>query len=366
MALSPSGPLATPSSPHTHGGGHVRTVMGAVLIGLAPVTLFAVSLFGWPLVFLLLVTLATGLATEAVALRLLNRPVGAHLRDGSAAVTCLLLGLSLPASAPWWIGALGAAFALGIGKHLYGGLGGNPFNPAMIARVMLLIAFPRELTTWPALRPMLSEQGLTFAEGLRVTFAGQKGPALPVDAASTATPLGHLKTELTRHRPVADILAEGYTHTQALWGALPGSAGETSAVLILLGGGYLWRRRILALRIPLSMLTAVAILALPFHIYDPSVFPGPVFHLLNGALLFGAVFIATDPVTSPTTPWGQILFGLGCGALTYIIRTWGGYPEGVAFAVALMNAAVPLIDYFTRPPVVGKRRRGHSPPSADQ
>lgn len=336
--------------------------MGTVLVALAPITVFAVFLFGWPLIFLLGVTIATGLGTEAIVLRWMGRPLWPYLTDGSAVVTCLLLGLSLPASAPWWIAVLGAAFALGVGKHLYGGLGANPFNPAMIARVMLLLTFPRELATWPAIRPLGSERGVSLWEGLRVTFAGEKGPALPVDAATEATPLGHLETELTRNRTVGEILADGYSHSQALFGTLPGSAGETSAILILLGGAYLLWRRVVSWRIPLTMIAGTALLALIFQVYDPGLYPGPTFHVMNGALLFGAFFIATDPVTSPTTPRGQLFFGAGCGALTYIIRTWGGFPEGVSFAVVIMNAAVPLIDHFTRPAVVGKGWLGRSGP----
>jgi electron transport complex protein RnfD len=353
--------LATPSSPHAHGSGGVGSVMGAVVIGLAPVTLFSVYLFGWPALFLLVVTLAAGLATEAVLLRLMGRPVRAHLLDGSAVVTCLLLALSLPASTPWWIAALGAVFGIGVGKQLYGGLGANPFNPAMIARVMLLISFPKELSTWPAVKPLFSGSALSFSEGLRVTFGGDKAPALPPDAASAATPLGHLKTELTLNRTVDEILAEGYSHTQAIFGTFSGSAGETSALLVLLGGLYLWWRGIIDWRIPGSMIAGTAAMALIFHVYDPSAFPGVAFHVFNGSLLLGAFFIATDMVTSPTTPRGQLIYGAGCGVLTYVIRTWGGYPEGVSFAVVLMNACVPLIDHYTRPRVFGKERAGGPP-----
>ena len=353
--------LAVPSSPHAHGGGSVSTVMTAVIIGLAPVTLYSVYLFGWPVLFLLVVTLAAGLATEAVMLRLMDRPVRPHLLDGSAAVTCLLLALSLPATTPWWIAALGAVFGIGVGKQLYGGLGANPFNPAMIARVMLLISFPKEMSTWPAIKPLFSGHALSFTEGLGVTFGGDKAPAMPPDAASAATPLGHVKTELTRNLTVEEILETGYSHTQALFGSLSGSAGETSALLILLGGLYLWWRGVIGWRIPASMIGGTAAMALVFNIYDPSAFPGAGFHLLNGSLLFGAFFIATDMVTSPTTPRGQLIYGAGCGVLTYVIRTWGGYPEGVSFAIVLMNACVPLIDHYTRPRVFGKERAGGPP-----
>ncbi|HKJ70290.1 MAG TPA: RnfABCDGE type electron transport complex subunit D [Gammaproteobacteria bacterium] len=368
MAQAPAGAnsLATPSSPHAHGSGGIGSVMGAVVIGLAPVTLFSVYLFGWPALFLLLVTLAFGLAAEAVMLRIMGRPVRAHLLDGSAVVTCLLLGLSLPASAPWWIAALGAVFAIVVGKQLYGGLGANPFNPAMIARVMLLISFPKELSTWPAIKPLFSGRALSFGEGLQVTFGGDKLPALPPDAASAATPLGHLKTELTLNKTVGEILDQGYSHGQALFGTLSGSAGETSALLILLGGLYLWWRGIIGWRIPASMVAATGFLALAFHVWDPSAFPGLGFHLLNGGLLLGAFFIATDMVTSPTTPRGQLIFGSGCGVLTYVIRTWGGYPEGVSFAVVLMNACVPLIDHYTRPRVFGKERAGGPPLGSEE
>jgi electron transport complex protein RnfD len=366
QAQSRTPSLATPSSPHAHGSGGIGSVMGAVVIGLAPVTLFSVYLFGWPALFLLVVTIAAGLATEAVMLRLMGRPVRAHLLDGSAVVTCLLLALSLPASTPWWIAVLGAVFGIAVGKQLYGGLGANPFNPAMIARVMLLISFPKELSTWPAIKPLFSGQALSFSEGLAVTFGGDKTPALPPDAASAATPLGHLKTELTLNRTVEEILGQGYSHSQALFGTLSGSAGETSAVLIVLGGLYLWWRGIIDWRIPGSMIAGTAAMALVFHVYDPSAFPGVGFHLFNGSLLLGAFFIATDMVTSPTTPRGQLIYGAGCGVLTYVIRTWGGYPEGVSFAVVLMNACVPLIDHYTRPRVFGKERAGGPPLGSEE
>ena len=362
MAEPPPTPsLSTGSAPHIHGGGSVGAIMGTVLIALLPITLFSVYLFGWPLIFMLAVTVGVGLATEAILLRLMDRPIGLHLADGSAAVTCLLLGLSLPATTPWWIAALAAAFAIAVGKQVYGGLGANPFNPAMIARVMVLISFPKELSTWPQIRPVFSGEALSFADGLRVTFLGDKTPMAGPDGISQATPLGELKTELTRNRTVDEILAQGYNHTEAFLGSFSGSAGETSALLILLGGLFLWYKEVISWRIPASMIAATALLALIFNVYDPGTFAGPVFHVLNGSLLFGAFFIATDMVTSPTTPRGQLIFGAGCGALVYIIRTWGGYPEGVSFAVVLMNATVPLIDHYTRPRVLGKEQAGGPP-----
>ncbi len=341
-------------SPHAHAGASTTRIMFTVWLALLPASLFGVWQFGWPALNLLLITSAAALVTEAACLRLAEKPVLPFLGDGSALLTAWLLAMSLPPWAPWWIGALGGLLAVLLGKQVFGGLGQNPFNPAMLARVALLIAFPLEMTTWAA--PPAVTPG--FVESLAITF--QTVP-LP-DALTGATLLGHARTELSRGHGLDTALAGAWSMPEAFYGFTLGSLGETSALLILLGGVVLVATRVISLTIPVAVLGSVALLASGFHLFDPLRYAGPGVHLLSGGLLLGAFFIATDPVTSPSTPRGQLLFGAGCGALVYAIRTWGGYPEGVAFAVLLMNAATPLIDHYLRPRIYGRDRNGRPLP----
>ena len=345
------------SAPHAHVGNSTRKVMYTVTLALAPATLFGVWQFGWPALNLLLVTIAASYLTEAITLKIAGKPVGFHLGDGSALLTGLLLALTLPPWAPWWIGALGGMLAILIGKAVFGGIGQNLFNPAMVARVALLISFPLEMTTWAAPLSFIEAGSPDFMAGLAVTFLGQ----LPPDTFTGASVLGHVKTELGLGANTGEALHSfGYAIQGAALGTLNGSLGETSALLILAGGLVLIQRRIISWRIPLSFLGAIFVLALLFNLIDSARYTGPLFHLLTGGVMLGALFIATDPVTSPSTPLGQLIFGAGCGVLVYVIRTWGGYPEGVAFAVLLMNAATPLIDHYTRPRIYGRDRRGEA------
>ncbi len=277
--------------------------------------------------------------------------------DGSGLLTAWLLALSLPPWAPWWIAAVGSLFAVIIAKQLFGGLGQNPFNPAMAARVMLLISFPMEMTSWIKPAPFGSDHSPGWLEGLAVTFSG-----VHLMAWSSATLLGHVKTEFTRGTELAQALSGYYAPWDALWGSRTGSLGETAALLLLAGGLFLIAKRIITWHAPVAMLLGVAIPALVFSSANPAHYAGPLYHLLSGGLIMGAFFIATDPVTSPNTAAGQFIFGLGCGLLTWIIRTWGGYPEGVAFAVMLMNAVTPVIDHYVKPRIYGRDRKGAAIP----
>ena len=327
-----------PSAPHAHAPDSVPRIMGLVLLAAAPATLYGIVLFGWPALNLLLVTVLTCLLCEAVCLRLAGHAARPFLLDGSALLTGILLALSLPPWAPWWIGAVGAFFAIVISKQVFGGIGQNIFNPAMLARVALLVSFPVEMTLWLEPHPLFSSHAPGFLEGLTITFGG-----IPdIDAVSGATILGRIRTELGMARELGQILPGHYQAGTAALGWTGGSLGETSDFLALLGGLWLLWRRVFTWHVPVAMLATV--------------------HLLSGGLMLGAFFIATDPVTSPTTKLGQLIFGAGCGALVYIIRTWGGYPEGVAFAVVLMNAATPLIDHYIRPRIYGRTWRGQSRP----
>ncbi|MFC3608338.1 RnfABCDGE type electron transport complex subunit D [Stutzerimonas tarimensis] len=341
------------AGPFAHDRSSVDRIMLHVCLALTPATLWGLYLFGWPAINLWLVTCLSALATEAVCLRLLGQPMR-RLLDGTALLTGWLLALSLPPWAPWWIAVGGSVFAIGVGKHLYGGVGQNIFNPAMLARVALLIAFPLQMTTWALPAPLGSDGAPGFLEGLRITFAG----AELADGMTGATALGHLQTELTLERVVPEILADGFSLLQALLGSTAGSLGETSGLLILLGGLWLLVLRIIHWEIPVSMLLSTVVLSAIAHQVNPDRYPGGMFHLISGGLLLGALFIATDPVTSPISRAGRLIFGIGCGTVVFVIRSWGAFPEAVAFAVLFMNAFTPLIDRYCRPRVYGRTARG--------
>lgn len=338
-------------SPHAHAPSSVSRIMATVMLALVPATLFGFWLYGWPAVYLWAVTLLAAVAGEAFMLRLQQRAVKPALLDGSGLLTAWLLALSLPPWAPWWIAAVGALFAVVVGKQVFGGLGQNVFNPAMAARVMLLISFPLEMTAW--IPPMSQLPGMV--DSLAVTFGGAQ-----VDAVSSASLLGHVKTEFSRGLDLQQALAGHYAPMQAMLGMRSGSLGETAALLILAGGVFLIARRIITWHAPVAMLAGVALPALLMSLINPGHYAGPLYHLLSGGVILGAFFIATDPVTSPNTAAGQLVFGLGCGVLTYVIRTWGAYPEGVAFAVMLMNAATPVIDRYLKPRIYGRTRKGET------
>ena len=345
-------PSNVASGPFAHDRSSVNRIMLEVCLALVPATLFGLYLFGWPAINLWLLTCTSALATEALCLHWLGQPQR-RLLDGSALLTGWLLALSLPPWAPWWIGVGGSVFAIGIGKQLYGGIGQNLFNPAMLARVALLIAFPLQMTSWALPHPLGSSGAPGFLDGLHITFGG----AMP-DGMSGATALGNLRTELTLQHSAEEVLAGSFSLLPALLGNSGGSLGETSELLILLGGLWLLGRRIIHWQIPVSMLLAVALLAALAHQINPERYAGALYHLSSGGLLLGALFIATDPVSSPVGRTGRLIFGAGCGLLVYVIRTWGSFPEAVAFAVLFMNALAPLIDRYFRPRAYGRTAGG--------
>lgn len=331
------------TAPHTHSTTDVQQLMMWVCLSLVPATAFSILLFGWPALWLLLTTSLTVIVCEWGCLRL-AKGSSERLMDGSALLTGWLLVLSLPAWAPWWLGVLGGAFAIIVCKHVYGGLGQNLFNPAMAARTALLITFPIPMTQWP-LSSFSSHHWPSITESLTITFGG----ALP-DGTTGATPLGGFKTALSHgaatpeqwFHPIANVL-----------GTTGGSMGETSALLLFLGGMVLLWRRIITWQVPCSMLITLAILALLAHQFSPERYPDALAQLLSGGAILGAFYIATDPVTSPNSGHGQLIYGAGIGSLVFIIRSWGNYPEAVAFAVLLMNAMTPLIDHYIKPRVYG-------------
>lgn len=337
------------ASPHAHDRSSVQRIMLQVSLALLPATVFGLWLFGWPAINLFVVTCAAALLTEWLCLHIRGES-WRRLGDGSALLTGWLLALTLPPWAPWWIGVGGAVFAIAIGKQLYGGVGQNLFNPAMLARVALLISFPLQMSVWAV--PTAEAPG--FGQALEITFAGAEIP----DGTTGATALGNLKTAFTLNRDAQDVLAADFSLSQALIGNTAGSLGETSELLILLGGAWLLLLRVISWEIPLAMLLAVALPAAVANAINPARYGDAFFHLGSGGLLLGALFIATDPVTSPISRTGKLIFGAGCGLVTWVIRSWGGFPEAVAFAVLLMNAVTPLLDRYCRPRVYGRTGSG--------
>ncbi|MBT3092318.1 MAG: RnfABCDGE type electron transport complex subunit D [Candidatus Thiodiazotropha sp. (ex Lucina pensylvanica)] len=342
------------SGPYSHARSSISRTMGLVMLALLPATLFSLYLFGWPAIFLFVTTLIAAIVAEAISLRISGRPARPFLLDGSALLTGWLLAMTLPPWAPWWIGVVGALLAIVVGKQIFGGIGQNLFNPAMVARVALLISFPLEMTLFNPPVPLFSAQAPGLLESLGITF----GNSDHLDAISSATALGHYKTELSMGLSITEVASGTDTLWQLTTGTAAGSMGETSALLLLLGGIFLLYKRVITWHIPLAMLGTLALCAGVFHLIDPDTYLGPLTHLMSGAAILGAFFIATDLVTSPTSIRGQLIFGAGCGLLVYVIRTFAGYPEGVAFAVLLMNACTPLIDHYFKPRIYGRDSKG--------
>jgi len=321
-------------SPHVKDTITVSKIMWSVSAALAPAFIGAVYYFGIPAVITVAICIVSALASEALFNKMTSRP--SSLSDGSAFLTGFLLGLNLPATAPVYIPIIGSFVAIAITKMLFGGLGFNVFNPALVGRAFVLITWPKAMTTWavPKLLPY------------------------HVDAATTATPLGILKEEGMKVM-LQTFGSKPEIYKSMLLGNVAGSLGETSALLILLGGCYLLIKRYITWHIPLSFIGTVALLAWIFGGKDPETgklifFAGdPIIHVLGGGLILGAFFMATDYVTVPSVRSGQIIFGVGCGALTVLIRRFGGFPEGVMFAILLMNCFAPLIDRKMRTKTFG-------------
>ncbi|RTL49345.1 MAG: RnfABCDGE type electron transport complex subunit D [Rhodocyclaceae bacterium] len=343
------------AAPYTYISKNVTNVMSWVMIALTPATLYGFWLYGWPAIFLWCLTILSTLAGEAFCLRLMGKPAKPVLLDCSAALTGWLLAVSLPPWAPWWIGVMGGLFAAIFGKQVFGGLGQNPFNPAMVARVALLISFPVPMTSWVSPLPITTADAPGLWQGLMITLNGMPKA---YDAIASASLLGFAKTEMSRGLDLVQAFAQSAAPSLSIEGFRQGSLGETASFLVAGGGLVLLWLRIITWHIPAAVLAGVMIPAAIAHGIDPGHYLPASSHLISGGIVLGAFFIATDYVTSPNTPLGQILFGLGIGFLTWIIRTWGGYPEGVAFAVMLMNIMTPIIDRVCKPRIYGRNRRG--------
>ncbi|MCP3667242.1 MAG: electron transport complex subunit RsxD [Gammaproteobacteria bacterium] len=338
------------ASPHSDRPNSVTQTMLWVIIALIPGTLSMIWYFGWGVLINILLASATAIAAEALVLKLRKRPAIPVLGDLTALVTALLFALSIPPLLPWWLTVLGAAFAIIFVKQIYGGMGYNPFNPAMGAYILLLISYPVEMTSW--LPPiMLNEHPLTFIQTLTAIFSGSLPAGLSWDAMTMATPLDSMRTQLDLNQMISEI------RTSPLWGDFGGRGWEWVANWYLLGGLLLLYKRIISWHIPVAMLGALLLISMSFHILDQEAYPFGLFHLFSGGVMLGAFFIATDPVTACTTRRGQLIFGASIGLLIYTIRTWGGYPDAVAFAVLLLNMAAPTIDYYTRPRTFGHAKR---------
>ncbi len=341
-------PPATPA-PHWHGAGDVPAMMRQVLYALLPAACAHVFFYGPGLIINTLLAVLVALATEALALRWRGRPLQPFLGDGSAVVTAVLLAFCLPPLTPWWVTAAGSTFAIGIAKHLYGGLGLNVFNPAMAGYALLLLAFPAELAAWPPPRiGDLDYESLSLGQTLFYTFSGRLPDALTLDAVTRATPLELVKAGLGQMHTMEEIRAN------PVFGDFGGAGWEWVGNFVTLGGAWLFYRGIIRWQLPAATLAGIMLPALLFWLADPQTHPSPLFHLWTGGTLLAAFFIATDPVSSPVTSRGQLVFGAGCGLIIFIIRSWGSFPDGVAFAVLLMNAAVPVIDRYTRPRIYGR------------
>ncbi|MES9812293.1 MAG: electron transport complex subunit RsxD [Candidatus Thiodiazotropha sp.] len=336
----------TTSSPHTKRINRVDKVMLQVVLALLPGIIALIFYFGWGVLINMILAVIAATAFEAMAIKLRKRPVTPALLDLSAVVTALLFAVAIPPLLPWWLVILGMAFAIIMVKQMYGGLGYNPFNPAMAAYVLLLISYPVEMTSW--LPPfILAEQQLNLSQILAYKFTGALPQAITLDAITMATPLDQMRTNLDLNRMISEI------RQNPLWGDFGGLGWEWIGNWFLMGGIWMVYKRTITWHIPLAFLSGLAGMAAIFWLFDAESFPFPLFHVFSGGAILGAFFIATDPVTACTTRTGQLIYGASIGVLVYIIRTWGGYPDAVAFAVLLMNMAAPTIDYYTRPRTYG-------------
>ena len=327
------------TSPHATGANRTQRVMLLVLAATLPGALALTWLYGAGTPINLLWACAVALGFEAAVLKLRQRPVQFFLRDGSALVTAVLLALALPPYSPWWLTLIAVGSAIVFGKQLYGGLGQNPFNPAMVGYVVVLVSFPLEMTTWPF------PHAVGLFDGIQHIF----GLAPLADGWSQATALDVLKTNKS-------LTLDELWQNRA-FGHLGGIGSEVVNLAFLAGGLFLLSKRMFSWHAPLGMLGALTVMSLLFWNGSGSDSHGsPLFHLLSGATMLGAFFIVTDPVSGATSTLGRLIFGVGVGVLVYLIRAWGGYPDGVAFAVLLMNLAAPTIDYYTRPRTYGHRK----------
>ncbi len=333
----------------------VASVMQQVLLALVPAALAHVWYFGPGIMFNFVVATIFCVAGEAFMVQARGRPVETALADYSAIVTAALLAFALPSLTPWWVTAAGALFGIVVAKHLYGGLGFNVFNPAMAGYVVILLAFPLQMNLW--LAPRMGDidyQSLSILQTLGYTLTGTLPDTTSFDAISRATPLDAMKSGLREMRTYTEMRAN------PLMGDFGGRGWEWIGNFLAIGGFWLLIRKIIRWHIPVGVGAGLLVPAGIMYLVDPSTNPSPGFHLFSGATILCAFFIATDPVSAATSPRGRLMYGLGIGLLIYVIRRWGAYADGVAFAVLLMNMATPVIDTLTVPRITGHpRKREH-------
>lgn len=322
--------LTISPSPHIHQESSVSKIMQSVIIALIPALIWSFFVFGLPAVLTTLVSVIACVGFEWLIKKYLLK-VNATVSDGSAVLTGILLAMNLPASLPLWIVIIGALIAIGVAKMSFGGLGNNPFNPALVGRVFLLISFPVQMTTWP-----INNNA--------------------VDATTGATPLAFIKAGLKSGTPVSDIMKELPTYSDLFIGNIGGSLGEISVVLLLIGFIFMLFKKVISWHIPVSVIGSIFIFTGMLWLVNPDQNINPVYHILTGGVMLGAIFMATDMVTSPMSKWGQLIFGVGIGIITVCIRVWGAYPEGISFAILIMNAFTPLINKFVKPKLFGGKQ----------
>lgn len=331
----------------------VTRIMLKVLLALVPGIIAYVVLFGVGILVQLFLATVTAIVAEALFLKIRHRPVSPALADLSAVVTAWLIALSFPPTGPWWLVVVGTLFAIIIVKQLYGGLGQNPFNPAMAAYALCIVSFPAIMSQWPM---TLANSGLTIADQIGIIFNHTQN----IDGWTGATPLDHLKTTLRLSTANDSLTIQSIVKNQKVYGIAAGQGWEWVTLGWLIGGLWLWQQRVITWHIPIAFITAIGTLSLLLWGIDPKHYANPIFHIFGGATLLGAFFIATDPVSGATTPRGKLVFAAGAGIIAYLIRVFGAFPDGVAFGVLLMNICVPLIDMYTQPPIFGEKKKGAS------
>ena len=330
--MSTSNLITVSPSPHAFGKENVSGIMYRVILALVPALALSLIFFGLGALIVTSVAIVSCILFEYLITKfLLKTP--STIKDGSAILTGLLLAFNVPSNLPVWIIIIGSLVAVGIGKMSFGGLGKNPFNPALVGRVFLLISFPVQMTSWPK----VVESRMAY-----------------LDATTGATPLSILKEGLKNGEPMSQLMEQIPEYSQLFLGNMGGSLGEISAAALLLGGIYLMWKRIITWQIPVSIIGTVVVFTGILWLINPDQYVDPLFHLLAGGIILGAIYMATDMVTSPMTGRGQIIFGAGIGLLTVVIRIFGAYPEGVSFAILIMNAFVPLIDKYVKPKRFGE------------
>jgi len=325
--------LTVSPSPHIHQEQTISRIMYDVIFAMLPAFAFSIYVFGLGALMVTLIAVLSAVLFEyLITKHLLKREP--DILDGSAVVTGMLLAFNVPSNLPWWLIVLGSFVAIGIGKMSFGGLGNNPFNPALVGRVFLLISFPVQMTTWPA----------PFESGMSIT-----------DVVTGATPLGFIKDGLKNGENLVDLMRDVPRHMDFLLGMQPGSMGEISGLLLIFGFLFLLFRKVITWHIPVIVIGTMFVFSGLLWLGNPDRFVDPLFHILTGGALLGAIFMATDYVTSPMTIRGVVIYSVGIGIITILVRVFGAYPEGISFAILIMNAFVPLLNKYLKPSRFGEK-----------